>query len=165
MRWHLISGTKTKCLRSRVSKTPLAVSAGRCGHTVYSFFVNVASHEFLPLFLRRYLFLCYAMLFYAKFPSHEASVLPRLPAAPCSALPPRKRVNPNPHTRLFLSILGSTIRTPSLAITKCIVKKSRKYIYLSNRPVHADPRMPCSLQMRSSLMPCSRLRSSQFMPS
>jgi hypothetical protein len=111
--------------------------------------------------------LCYAMLFYAKFPSHEASVLPRLPAAPCvlPAVPPRKRVNPNPHTRLFLSILGSTIRTPSLAITKCIVKKSRKYIYLSNRPVHADPRMPCSLQMRSSLMPCSRLRSSQFVPS
>jgi hypothetical protein len=141
------------------------LSAGRCGHDGIFLLRQRCISRIPTIVPAQYLFLYYAMLFYAKFPSH--SVLPRLPAAPCvlPAVPPRKRVNPNPHTRLFLSILGSTIRTPSLAITKCIVKKSRKYIYLSNRPVHADPRMPCSLQMRSSLMPCSRLRSSQFMPS
>lgn len=65
-RWHLISGTKTKCYRQ-----------GGADTTVYSFFVNVASHEFLPLFLRStysYTMLCYSMLSFLPIPSSQGSL-------------------------------------------------------------------------------------------
>jgi hypothetical protein len=109
----MVSGTKTKCLRSRVSKTTLAVSAGGADTAVYSSFVNVASHEFLPLFLRStysYAMLCYSMLSFLpmRLPSSQGSL--QLPVS------------------CLLCHRGSaSTRIP----TNCIVKKSRKYIYLS----------------------------------